>query len=143
MDFPDRTITPRPNTAIPADQSQRHLPARPLSFSGHFNDPQPAYAASVYSRADTPLPGIDQQTVREIRKRFDSAAKIADVVSKAIDAYMGGNAGVDDARVAQIIKKIMEDQVLHNIGSTNVRGLETGHSARCKATTSLTCTPAE
>ena len=35
---------------------------------------------------------------------------------------MGGNVGVDMSRVAQIITKIVADEVLHNIGGTNVRG---------------------
>jgi hypothetical protein len=118
MNFPDRNLTPRPNTGIPPDQSYS-LPPRPLSFSGHFNEfqaEQPTYEESVYSREDTPLPGI------AVRERFDSGAKIADVVHKAIEAYMGGNVGVDMSRVAQIITKIVADEVLHNIGGTNVRG---------------------
>ena len=138
MNFPDRTVTPRPNTAIPAPR-----PPRPLSFSGPINEfqaEQPTYEESVYSREDTPLPGIDLDTVREIRKRFDSDAKIADVVNKAIEAYMGGNVGVDSARVAQIITKIVEDQVLHNIGGTNVRA---GPSVLWHIMIYRTCTPGE
>ena len=120
MSFPDRNLTPRPKTSAPANQSLHSLPSRPLSFGGHFQPFQSTYDESVYSREDTPFTGIDQRTIREIRKRFDSGAKIADVVQKAIEAYNGG-VGVDMTRVAEIITQIVADEVLHNIEGTNVR----------------------
>jgi len=146
MSFPDRNLTPRPNTGIPANHSSPSLPPRPLSFGGHFNQfqaDQPTHDEPVYSREDTTFSGIDQHTVREIWKRFDSGAKIADVVQKAIEAYMGGGVGVDIARVAEIITQIVEEDVLHNIGGTNVRGQGTELSVRFRSMICDTCTRGE
>ena len=44
-----------------------------------------------------------------------------DVIQKAIKAYNGG-VGVDTTRVAEIIMQIVAEDILHNIGGTNVRG---------------------
>jgi len=124
MSIPDRDLTPRPNTGAPADPSLHSLPPRPLSFGQHlqsFQSDRPKYDESVYSHEDTPFAGIDQRTIREIRKRFDYGAKISDVVQKAIEAYNAG-VGVDTTRFIEIITQIVVEDVLHNIGGTNVRG---------------------
>jgi hypothetical protein len=62
---------------------------------------------------------LTKGTIREIRKRFDSGAKIADFVQKAIEAYNGG-VGVDTTRVAEIITLIVAEDGLHNIRGEDV-----------------------
>jgi hypothetical protein len=66
------------------------------------------YEGSAFSREETPYSGIEDRVVKELRKRFD--AKISDVVTRSVQAYIGSD-GVDGEKVAFIISKIVEDDV--------------------------------
>jgi hypothetical protein len=105
--FSSTGIIDFPTGASPSRRPQK----RPLS-SFDIRPTSADYEGSAFSREETPYSGIDDRVVRELRKRFDTGAnaKIADVVTRAIQAYTGSDV-VDGERVAFIISKIVEDDV--------------------------------
>jgi hypothetical protein len=72
-------------------------------------DPRVMRGHGSADRPDTPVGGIDYSTIRKLKTKFDTGAKIVHVIKRVIELVT--SAHVDDSQLVEIVDIILRSEV--------------------------------
>jgi len=102
----------RPHTALGVSSADPLLeasfdPENPRRFS---LDPYVMGARHEMNRVQTPVPGLEYSAVRKMKLKFDTGAKIVNLIRRAIE--LETSAAVDEAHLSELVDVLLHTEVM-------------------------------